>query len=361
MKKFMTQWSIRFSLLAVVAFLFAACSKDDNNPSSKQGNGIYIECQGNWSKNDGAIDYFDPTTMSVTSDVFNKANGVGLGDVVQSMSIYDGKGYIVVNNSQKVEIVDMSTFKRIHTITGLSYPRYVLNVNADEFMVSNGNSQDYSNGQVYVYDAKTYAQKAIITVGKGPEQMAYANGKVFVTNSGGYKSDNTVSVIDPTTNTVTATITVGGDPCDIAVDANQNVWVYCKGLATYDAGGPTNAFLYKISSVTNVVDKYDFKQQVPSYGTNLIAMSADGKYLYYCNGGIFKLDVNATALPATALVALSSGDPFGLEVDPKTGNIIALNGKSSTQGTMTFYSSSTGAQISTYNVEGYPDGAAFYY
>jgi YVTN family beta-propeller protein len=361
MKKFMTQWSIRFSLLAVLAFLFAACSSDKNNSSSKQGNGIYIECQGNWSTNDGSVDYFDPTTMSVTSDVFNKANGVGLGDIVQSMSIYGGKGYIVVNNSQKVEIVDMSTFKRIHTITGLSYPRYVLNVSADEFMVSNGNSQDYSNGQVYVYDANTYAQKAVITVGKGPEQMAYANGKVFVTNSGGYKSDKTVSIIDPNMNIVTNTITVGDDPCDIAVDANQDVWVYCKGLGTYDAGGPTNAFLYKINSATNVVEKYDFKQQVPSYGTSLIAMSANGKYLYYCNGGIFKLDVNATTLPATALVPLSTGDPFGLEVDPKTGDIIALYGKSSTQGTMTFYSSTSGAQIDTYKTGSYPSGAAFYY
>ena len=212
MKKLKAKRGICFSLFAVLAFLFAACSSDNNNSSSlKQGNGIYIECNGNFDKNDGAIDYFDPNTMIVTSDVFNSSNGVGLGDIVQSMSISDGKGYIVVNNSQKVEIVDMSTFKRIHTVTGLSYPRYVLNVSSSEFFVSNGNSADGSNGQVYVYDANTYGQKAVIPVGKGPEQMAMANGKIFVTNSGGFSNDKTVSVIDPSTNNVVATILTKGE------------------------------------------------------------------------------------------------------------------------------------------------------
>src|SRR5262245_48338091 len=56
----------------------------------------------------------------------------------------------------------------------------------------------------------------LVTFGAG---AALAQTKAYVTNFG----DNTVSVIDATTNTVTATIPVGSNPAGIAVTPNGAV------------------------------------------------------------------------------------------------------------------------------------------
>jgi YVTN family beta-propeller protein len=59
-----------------------------------------------------------------------------------------------------------------------------------------------------------------ITVGLGPTRMAFDGTSAYVTNW----TDNTVSVINPNTNTVTDTITVGNAPDGIAFDGT-NIYV----------------------------------------------------------------------------------------------------------------------------------------
>ena len=56
-----------------------------------------------------------------------------------------------------------------------------------------------------VIDPTTNTVTATINVGTAPHGMAFDGTNIYVTEYG----DDTVSVIDPTTNTVTATIDVG--------------------------------------------------------------------------------------------------------------------------------------------------------
>ena len=84
-------------------------------------------------------------------------------------------------------------------------------------------SQMDMNGKVLVYDAQTYALKKTIPVGMQPAEVTFsANGaKGYVANGG----DNTVSVIDPATKTVTATISVGADPVGAWVGYDGKMYV----------------------------------------------------------------------------------------------------------------------------------------
>ncbi len=60
----------------------------------------------------------------------------------------------------------------------------------------------------------------VITVGDVPYGIAFDGTNIYVTNY----VDDTVSVIDPNTNTVTATINVGNGPWGIAFDGT-NIYV----------------------------------------------------------------------------------------------------------------------------------------
>ena len=72
------------------------------------------------------------------------------------------------------------------------------------------------DGTVSVIDASTRTVTATIPVGKSPQEVAVDPGThtVYVTDYG----DNSVSVIDASTRTVTATIPVGTSPHGVAVD-----------------------------------------------------------------------------------------------------------------------------------------------
>ncbi|MDP4205039.1 MAG: YncE family protein [Bacteroidota bacterium] len=352
--------SVLALLFIAVIFIFGSC-KNDEDTTLKPGKGIFIVNEGGFGKNNGTISLFDPYSLTVISGLYESANNnVGPGDIVQSMSAFDNKGFIVVNNSQKIEVVDMSTFKKVQTISPLSYPRYVAKATSTEFYVSNGNSGDGTPGQVIVYNSNTYEVVKTITVGRGPERMLLVGNYMYVTNSGGYGTDNTVSVIDVTTKEVVKTITVGDNPVDIALDKDQNIWVFCKGKLDPNTWLPaSNSAIVKIDSKTQAVVKtFDLGQQVPSYGNNLIAMSKDGASLYYDNGAIYKLSISATVLPTEKLI---NKDFYGIEVDPKNGNILGLESSASGKGKVYFYSATDGSLVGSYTVGYNPNSAVFNY
>ena len=71
-------------------------------------------------------------------------------------------------------------------------------------------SQMEMDGKVLVYDAATYTVKNTIQVGMEPAEVTFSSdgSKVYVANSG----DDNVTVINPSTKTVLATIAVGDNP-----------------------------------------------------------------------------------------------------------------------------------------------------
>ncbi|NJK87814.1 MAG: YncE family protein, partial [Bacteroidales bacterium] len=81
------------------------------------------------STNNGSVSFYDPETGEVTNNIFLSANGTPLGDVVQSMTIFDTLGFIVVNGSGKLEVVGMKSFKTVSQALYFSYPRYFLPLN----------------------------------------------------------------------------------------------------------------------------------------------------------------------------------------------------------------------------------------
>ncbi len=288
-------------LLAALSGLFSlnACQKDDTDKTSdKYSDGIFIVNEGVFTTGTGTISFINRTADSVSHDIFNSVNGRPLGNVVQSMTIYNGKAYIVVNNASKVEVVDAATFKLEATISGLVSPRYFLAINSSKAYVT-----DWA-GNVAVVDLDANVISKTITVNSGPEQMLMSGSQVYVLNSGGWNTDSTISVINSSTDQVAETIRIRHRPTGIVADKYGKIWVMCsgRGFNGWPQNNDSEGHLLRIDPLTNQVE-YDYSFVSTSMHPDKLVINKTGDRLYFLfDGGIYSFSINdSNAVPVRFL------------------------------------------------------------
>ncbi|MDZ4824247.1 MAG: YncE family protein [Flavobacteriales bacterium] len=276
----------------------------------------FVVNEGSFLGNNASVTHISKDGV-LTEDPYFDANGFPLGDVLQSFTAYNDRGYAVLNNSAKVEVFNLQTFVHEATITGCDYPRYFLPVSSTKAYLTNGSL----GGEVDIIDLGSNTITGTIVVGNGPEGLASFGTKVFVCNGGGWSFDNTVSVIDAGTDTVIETIDVGDRPQQAVVDKEGNLWVLCSGEILYDINfivmGHTPAMMYKIDAVTFDVLT---TAQIGAEGDHPIrlAVSGDGDFVYYENNGVYRVDVVGGDLAGSLLI---SGAHYGMGVHSESGDI----------------------------------------
>ena len=118
--------------------VLTSCEKDEPSITANNLKGMFVVCEGVY-KQTTAISPYNSESGQTTKSLYYAVSKVELGDVVQSFEIVDTLGFIVVNNSQKVTVVNMKDFKVVKTIDGFSYPRSVVRADDNSVYVSNGN------------------------------------------------------------------------------------------------------------------------------------------------------------------------------------------------------------------------------
>jgi YVTN family beta-propeller protein len=240
--------SICIATCAVI--LMSSCGKDDpivEIPEVRAG--YYVLNEGGFNSNNSSLGYYSLDNASLTNNFFALKNSRGLGDTGNDAKIYGSKMYIVVNASNTLEIVNAKTVVSLKQISFVNngkgrQPRYII-FNKNKAFISS------FDGTVAVLDTTTLAIEKYITVGRNPEQMAVANNKLYVANSGGLdypNYDKTVSVIDLNTLTEIKKITVVENPGGVTAAADGRVYV--KSTGNY---GTIKAALSIIDSQTDVV------------------------------------------------------------------------------------------------------------
>jgi YVTN family beta-propeller protein len=219
-----------FALCAAMAAPFLTGCKDDDDrpePPVVESEYIYVLNSGNFGSNDAGLSMYNVDDGVVTKDIFEARNGRRLGDTGQDLAVYGSKMYIAVYGESTVEVTDLEA-KSITQIRTEGQPRY--------FALDGGKVYvTYYNGYVARIDTATLSVEAKVQVGRNPEQMTAANGKLYVANSGGLDlftetgADKTVSVIDLATFTETKKIEVAINPCNIVSDDRGYVYVVSMG------------------------------------------------------------------------------------------------------------------------------------
>jgi len=305
------------SILIVIASLaLASCTKSPTGTGTggaiPNASVVYVVNQGNFGRGNSSLTAYYPDSGKAVTDVFKIVNGRNLGDTGNDIEISAGKAYIVVNNSDKIEVMDAGTALWSGTIyyaSGTGPYRIAIDARDNLGFVS-----DLTVNTVSVVNLVSNSLETdTIAVGNNPYGIAYASGHVFVSNSG-YGSGNSVSVIDAVSMKVVGTVVVGGGPTDVVPDGNGYVWVDCPG----NYGDDGKIFVLDAATFA-VVDSIDTHGTLASFGGPALAIDQQrGAAYLIADSTVIKLDVKSHQLLNGSFI---SGSFFGLSVDESTGDI----------------------------------------
>jgi len=265
---------------------------------------------------DASVTEIDLEDMSVRQNVFQSQNSRPLGDILQSALIEDDRMYLVVNNSQKIEVVDPQTLTSIETIITPdgSSPRYIEMVNDDLFVT------DLYGQYVYVYNKISFELTDSVQVGMNPDGIAEVNDFLFVANSG-FGFEKTVSVILGQSKEVTATIEVYDNPGTVR-EVNDMIWVMSVGRYddwNTDANEQTPGALQMIDpSTQTVVKSFEFDGHPGDF-----VVDEDSKKVFVnFDGAVRQLDYSGTDIVDEGAV-IENTSIYALYFDEEGNRLIA--------------------------------------
>ncbi len=277
----------------------SGCSKNGNPaaPAPPAGAGVYVLNEGNFSRGNSTLTYYLPDSNRVYDDMFFAVNGRKLGDTGNSIGIRNGKAYIVVNGSNKIEVIDAATQKSVATIpcpAGAS-PRHIAFSSDAKAYVSNL----YDNS-VSIVDLASNTVTGRIPVGNNPEEMLIDGGYLYVTDSG-FGKGRSVSVIDAARDTVVATLAVSDNPIHIRRWNTSTALVLCGGdYGNFnDPNDDTPGKLFFIDLPTRrVTDSL-------LIGGHPFEAAVDNNDHFYFLGsaGVYRIDLKAKSLSPNPFIA----------------------------------------------------------
>ncbi|WMX13689.1 DUF5074 domain-containing protein [Aureispira sp. CCB-E] len=312
-----------YGLMGCMLFLSACTEEKPPSSSGTYSEGVFTINEGVFGQTSGTISYYNRTNGTVQQKIFKQVNGRDLGDVVQSMSFYEDRAYIVVNNSNKIEVADANTFEEKAQIIGLRLPRYCLAISTNKAYVTEW-GDDGLTGTIAILDLNTHTVINRIAVGVGPEQLLFKDAKLYITHVGGYGTNNIVTVLNTVTDQIETTISVFDKPSACVEDVDGFIWVACAGKVAYltyptiDTANSTASGLIRINPTNNAITKtISFGKGKPI--GNLIINTANKGELYYSRTSqVWKYHIGTDVEES-----LFNGSFYGLGFDPVTNYIYA--------------------------------------
>jgi hypothetical protein len=350
-------------LLLAMAIFILSCSKKPIresavvNPPPPPGtydNGVFVVNEGNFNWGNASVSFINLDNNTVSADLFEPVNHRKLGDVAQNMSTTQELGYIVVNNSNKIEIVSLEDFSSVKSLTGFNSPRSITFVDNNKAYVTN------LLGDINVLNTTSMEVKDVIKTSCWTEQMVKFGNLMFVAAIGKYNDPNylrnaRVLIINTLTDQIIDSIKTGKEPLGMVIDKKDKIWVLCSGgYDNFEAPSllRIDPLLLSIEKTFHFPDVKDIPSRLCINGTL--------DTLYFLKDGIFQMPVTATAIPDLPLVASEGRLFYGLGVNPSTGDIFVSDAVDYVQNGWAYqFSSATGELLHSYQVGRIPGSFCF--
>jgi hypothetical protein len=290
--------------------LIDSCSKLPENIPSKYafGEGVFILNEGNFRAGNGSLSFYSYDSSKIFNDLFYKKNSRPLGDIPNSMVINSDNAYIVVNNSGKIEVIDLSTLESKATINKLISPRQMKVISDSKAYVSS----IYSDS-IAILNLKNNSISGYINMRRSSESIEVAGNYAYIANWMGGKE---IMVVNTLLDKVVDSVEVGIEPESMVLDNKRMLWVLCNGGWTRQ----NFAELVAIDTYTNHINK---KLVFPTKDASPTCLQIDGsgQTLFFLDNGVKKMDINSATLPATTLIPQSGNYFYKIGINPVTSDV----------------------------------------
>lgn len=333
----------------IMTLMLGSCREEDiifipeeveiSTPEYTSIDGFYLLNEGNMGSNKATLDYYDYTTGMYTRNIYGNANPSvpkEMGDVGNDLKIYGSKLYAVINCSNKIEVMDVRTTKRIGQIE-IPNCRYIQFHEGYAYVTSYAgpveiNPNYEQKGFVAKIDTATLQEVDRCIVGFQPDELDIANGKIYVANSGGYmvpRYENTVSVIDLATFSEEERIEVAINLHRVKCDKRGRLWISSRG-DYYDTESKLYCYDTRKKRIERVLN-------VPSTnmwldGDSLYVVSAQWSYTSMSNE-ITNAIIDVEKMEKVCDNFIKDGTdkdikiPYGIAVNPITKDIYVTDAK----------------------------------
>ena len=335
-------------LLLCGALFLGACQKIEQHETPPADNGlegvkvdvdyfataadkVFILNEGSMGSNNATLDFLRLPYGLYISDAFKKMNpsvGAGLGDVGNDIAVIGEEVWIVVNNSGIVEVISAEDEIEIKAIS-IPTPRNIA-FDANYAYVTSWagafaaydeawNLVDYYNtkGQVYRVNLKTKQVEGTVEVGYQPEGIACYNGKLYVANSGGltlaptYSYDNTVSIIDAASFTVTKTVEVQVNLKNVYSDGAGNIYVTSLGDYYMNHSG---LYMIQASNPDSPVHVADCVSASTIHGNTVYCIGTDTEFDFSGADHTYKAWTARNGVKSDLALSLTHSTPYSIGV-----------------------------------------------
>jgi hypothetical protein len=284
--------------------------------------------EGNFQNGNASVTFYDFANDVLTDDVFKKVNNRNLGDVLQSSSLFEDEVFLVVNNSQKIEVVGRKDMLLRRTISGFKSPRNMLILSSDLAYVS-----EYYDNSVKVINPQTGQINATITCPGWHDQMIIVGSKLYVSTV----NRNQLYIINILTNAVEDSIMVANGGADMVLDVQNRIWLLCS-----ESAGTSSAKLFQINTTTDSVLK---TFTLPDVNALRLTINGNRDRLYWISNHIYSMGINEFSLPSSPFIVSNNNNFYALGYIPHRNEIWAADAIDYIQKSTVFRYNSEGMNI----------------
>lgn len=283
------------SAFALTLLFNVSCRTEDDpilepEPKGAYENGIFLSNEGNFGTPTATVSFISNDLSTVENNVFSANNGgAALGDVLQNIGFQGDNAYLVLNNSNKIEVVNRYTFKKVATVSDqVSQPRYIAFANNNYYVTNSSGASKFVN----VYSSATNAFVKKIPLTSGGERIVEASGRIVVQNAS-FGSGKKLTFINPSSNIVEAEVLVPNGNIQKTISNGGSVYTI--------ASTSTDSYIYKLSSTGTITSTITLTGIA-----NAMNLEIDGSKFFFSSGSkVYSMDVSSTEVPTTPILTLT--------------------------------------------------------
>ncbi|WP_158631189.1 YncE family protein [Flammeovirga kamogawensis] len=322
--------------------------------------GLFVLNEGNFDWGHGTLSHKKYDSDTVNNEIYKAVNDFEIGNVAQSMTIIGEKGYICVNNSGRIDIIEAKTSKWLGRIEiPKSSPRYLLPISNTKAYVT-----DLYADYFYVIDLKEDEVIKNVRTSGWTEKLALVDKFAYITQTrtvyDNRKGGQLLLKIDIATDDIIDSLALPYGPIDLVVDKNNMLWVLSNGgLSSTNNPKPQPAICQIDPGCFCIKKQFNLDSENYLSMPSRLRINKEKDRIYYLQKDVFSFSIDATSLPKSPIIYKEKRLFYGLGISPRNNDIYVTDAIDYVQKGWVFKYNEMGVKLDSFKVGVIPNELIF--